>query len=285
MPSGFEFLRASERRGLIKRIEFWNKGIEGLRKIHGSAAGLPGTLSLADAEKMIVNRETYEDIVEMLDRFQDQRGWQVDPNTGNIRFLDQELRKAVDQVKKMRKDARMEAYPEWDLLAPFHQIEAMASGNIAPVTGKYDRPEDLATLKKWYASEQLETYISNYLIAVSDYMEPIYDIVKNALFNIVSLAGDRYLKAIFDRGYIETQIEYVYPPQGSAYLNIPEAKRMKDVREFWVDQEHIARTNATAGRELVVDEYSYDYKIRRKLKSGGMSEQSRTSVRTSATWL
>lgn len=279
MPAGFEFLRASARRGLITAINEWNDNVNALAERYGSTSGLPRRISFADAESIVVDTESYEDFKDLLDTFNSGSGWDIDPDTGNIKFLDAELKKAVEQVKRMRDSARLEAFPEWELLAPFEKIKAMASGNIAPVTGEYTRPEDLTMLLKWYQSEQVGSYIESYLASVVEYMEPIYDIVETAIYNIIAIAGDRYLKAIFDRGYVETQIEYVYPQKGSAFAGVSDAKRLKDVREFWMEQERIARESKSQGKRVEIDEHTHGY------KAGRGRNISRTVTRTSASWV
>lgn len=263
---------------VLKQMRHWNLLVNKV-KSRFPFAEMPPTFKMEDMKSFIKSDEDVERFGAMLGRFNKSEAQTVDPSTGRLKFLDNELQKAVDDVTAMRNEARANAYPEWEMMGMMDKVKAMTQGNIAPVTGEYTRPEDLGALLEWYSSEQVGSYIENYLASVVEYMTDIYDTVESAIYTIMEYAGDRYLKAIFDRGYIETQIEYVYPQKGSAFAGVSDAKRMRDVKAFWIEQEEIALRNASAGKHVEIDEYAHDYKAGRK------RNVSRVSNRTSATWL
>lgn len=243
---------------ILKQMRWWNLLVNKVAH-RFPFAEVPPTFKMEDMKAFIKSDEDVERFGQMLGRFNKSEAQTIDPTSGRLKFLDAELQRAVDEVTAMRNDARANAYPEWEMMGMMDKIKAMTAGNIAPVTGNYTRPEDLTELFKWQKTEQIEAYLENYLAVLVDNMESIYDEVESKIYDIMELGGPKYLKAIFDRGYPETQIEYIYPSRTSIYKNEPFDERLANVRTFWRDQVAIARENFASGKTIDYGEQPHEY--------------------------
>ena len=156
--------------------------------------------------------------------------------------LKENIKKDVKKINRKRANMLNEIYPDFSEMSPVQQSTALSNVNLMPesdevvYTEKYKPSVRYSQLKdKLYP--QLDSDVDEYLNVWRDNAKvsqgEVVRIVNRFLHN-----KPHELLIIWESGYDETQVSFIYPEYPShPYNKIPEIVRHNRIVNFWQEQE------------------------------------------------